>query len=51
MKNIQFMYQKILLKKCRFSINRKKGKEHYALIKDGNTFMYNHTLHGRKCRK
>ena len=30
-----------------------KGKRHYVLVKDFNTFMYNHTLHrGRKhfCR-
>ena len=26
-----------------------EGKKHYALIKDFNTFMYDHTLHrGRK---
>ena len=25
-----------------------KGKKHYVLIKDFNTFMYNHTLHRRK---
>ena len=25
-----------------------KGKRHYVLIKDFNTFMYNHTLHCRK---
>ena len=36
-----------------FIINRKKGKRHYILIKDFNTFMYDHSLHrGRKqfCR-
>ena len=25
-----------------------KGKRHYVLINDFNTFMYNHTLHHRK---
>ena len=23
-----------------------KGKRHYVLVKDFNTFMYDHTLHG-----
>ena len=26
----------------------KKGKEHYVLIKNFNTFMYNHTFHHGK---
>ena len=30
-------------------LSREEGKRHYVLIKDFNTFMYNHTLHhGRK---
>ena len=32
-----------------FIIDSRKGKRHYVLIKDFNTFMYDHTLHhGRK---
>ena len=48
-KNIQFLYQKNVAKKTSwFVINRKKGKEHYVLIKNFNTFMYNHTFHHGK---
>ena len=40
----------MLLRKTCFIINRKKrNKRRYDLIKDFNTFMYDHTLHrGRK---
>ena len=47
-KNIQFIYQK---KKCceeknvDLSLTGEEGKRHYVLIKDFNTFMYDHTLH------
>ena len=29
-------------------LKEEKGKRHYVLMKDFNTFMYNHTLHRRK---
>ena len=29
-------------------LTEKKGKRHYVLIKDLNTFMYNHILHCKK---
>ena len=31
-----------------FLLIREEGKRHYVLIKDFNTFMYNHTLHHEK---
>ena len=54
-KNIKFMYQKkyCVEKHVDLLLIRKEGKRHYALIKDFNTFMYDHILHrGRKhfCR-
>ena len=48
-KKIQFIYQKIVAKKNVDSLLiEEKGKRHYVIIKDFNTFMYNHTLHRRK---
>ena len=32
-------------KACWFIINRNEGKRHYFLMKNFNSFMYNHTLH------
>ena len=53
-KNIQFMYQKNVVKKnVDLLLIGEEGKRHYVLIKDSNTFMYDHTLHhGKKhfCR-
>ena len=48
-KTIQAMYAN----KNRFVIDRRRSKNHYALIKDITTFIYDHTIHhGRKhfCR-
>ena len=46
-KNIQHMYYKLVMKKNMWIIVE-KGKIHYGLFKDFNTFMYNHTLnHGK----
>ena len=45
------MHQKNVLKKCMliYYLIGEQGKRNYVLIKDFNTFMYNHTLHrGRK---
>ena len=41
------MHQKNVLKKCMliYYLIGEQGKRHYVLIKDFNTFMYNHTLH------
>ena len=50
-KNIHYIHQKNVLKKCMliYYLIGEQGKRHYVLIKDFNTFMYNHTLHrGRK---
>ena len=51
-KKIQSMYQNNVVKKllncCELLIGE-KDKKHYVLIKDFNTFMYDHSLHrGRK---
>ena len=50
----QNIYQKNVAKKnIDLPLIRKEGKKHHVLIKDLNTFMYDHTLHrGRKhfCR-
>ena len=47
MKNIQFMYQKNVVKKKHVDLLLigEEGKGHYVLIKDCNTFMYDHKLH------
>ena len=46
------MYQKIVVTYCLLCdllLTGENGKRHYVLIKDFNTFMYNHTLnHGKK---
>ena len=58
-KNIQYMYRKNVVKKnmLTYCFNRfligEEGKRRYVLIKNFNTFIYDHTLHrGRKhfCR-
>ena len=47
MKNIQFMYQKNVVEKKHVDLLLigEEGKGHYVLIKDCNTFMYDHKLH------
>ena len=49
-KNIQFMYQKNVAKKKHVDLLLigEEEKRHYVLIKDFNTFMYDHTLHRRR---
>ena len=48
-KNIQPIYQKNKEKHVDLLIIGEEGKRHYVLIKDYNTFIYDHTLHcGRK---
>ena len=48
-KNIQSMCQKCEGKLVDLSMIGEKGKRHNVLIKNFNTFMYDHTLHcGRK---
>ena len=49
-KNIQSIYQKhVIKKKLDLLLIREEHKKHYVLIKDFNTFMYDHTLRrGRK---
>ena len=53
-KNIQFIYKKCCVEKhVDLLVRVEEGKRHYVLIKDFNTFIYEHTLHrGRKhfCR-
>ena len=45
------MYQKNVVKKnVDLLLIRKEGKRHYVLIKDFNTFMYDHTLHRKRKR-
>ena len=47
--NIQSMYQKNVVKKNMLLLIGKEGKRHYILIKNFNTFLYDHTLYrGRK---
>ena len=48
-KNIQSIYQKNKEKHVALLIIGEEGKRHYVIIKDYNTFIYDHTLHcGRK---
>ena len=49
-KNIQFIYQQCCEEKhVELLLKGEKGKRHYVLIKDFNTFTYDRTLHrGRK---
>ena len=49
-KNIQCMYvsKKCCEEKHDLLLKEEKGKKQYFLIKDFNTFKYNHTLHCRK---
>ena len=48
-KNIQFTYEKCCEEKnIDLSLIGEKGRGHCVLIKDFNTFMYNHTLHHGK---
>ena len=48
-KNVKFVYEKNVEEKhVDLSLIKEKGKRHYVLLKDFNTFMYNHTLHHEK---
>ena len=47
-KNIQSVSKSTFKRHTDLLLTRKDGKRHYALTKDSNTFMYDHTLHQRR---